>query len=48
MSCLQLYAKEIEDFPGESAAFSILSRHVNGQGATPISSETKVRFSPYD
>lgn len=41
MSCLQLYAKEIEDFPGESAAFSILSRHVNGQGATPISSETK-------
>ncbi|XVF43375.1 hypothetical protein PTKIN_Ptkin02bG0035300 [Pterospermum kingtungense] len=41
MSCLQLYAKEIEDFPGDSAAFSILSRQLNGQGGTPISGETK-------
>ena len=47
MICLQLYAKEIEDFPGESAAFSILSRQLNGQGGAPISGETKVLFSPH-
>ncbi|KAK8516768.1 hypothetical protein V6N13_080868 [Hibiscus sabdariffa] len=41
MICLQLYAKEIEGFPGESAAFSILSRQLNGQGAAPMSGETK-------
>lgn len=33
MACLQLYAKEIEASPGESAASSIFSRHLNGQGA---------------
>ncbi|KAG4206147.1 hypothetical protein ERO13_A04G144700v2 [Gossypium hirsutum] len=43
MICLQLYAKEIDGFPGESAAFSILSRQLNGQGAAAISGETKVR-----
>ncbi|GAV66978.1 HRDC domain-containing protein/DNA_pol_A_exo1 domain-containing protein [Cephalotus follicularis] len=32
MMCLQLYMKEIQGFPGESAASSILSRHINGQG----------------
>ncbi|XVF03076.1 hypothetical protein REPUB_Repub04eG0229400 [Reevesia pubescens] len=41
MICLQVYAKEIEDFPGESAAFSILSRQLNGQGGALISGETK-------
>ncbi|XVE74468.1 hypothetical protein DITRI_Ditri12bG0019400 [Diplodiscus trichospermus] len=41
MICLQLYAKEIEDFPGESAAFSILSRQLNGQGVAPVSGDTK-------
>ncbi|XVE91748.1 hypothetical protein REPUB_Repub01dG0038000 [Reevesia pubescens] len=41
MICLQLYAKEIEDFPGESAALSILSRQLNGQGGAPITGETK-------
>ncbi|RVW97387.1 Protein RRP6-like 3 [Vitis vinifera] len=30
--CLQLYIKEIEISPGESAASSIISRHLNGQG----------------
>ncbi|KAG2712217.1 hypothetical protein I3760_04G114400 [Carya illinoinensis] len=33
MTCLQLYAKEVEAFPGESAASSLTSRHLNGQGA---------------
>lgn len=47
MICLQLYAKEIDGFPGESAAFSILSRQLNGQGAAAISGETKVRVSPH-
>ncbi|XP_022727091.1 protein RRP6-like 3 isoform X2 [Durio zibethinus] len=41
MICLQLYAKEVEDFPGASAAFSILSRQLNGQGSGPISGATK-------
>ncbi|XWS34271.1 hypothetical protein CRYUN_Cryun21dG0026400 [Craigia yunnanensis] len=42
MICLQLYAKEIEDFPGESAALSILSHQLNGLGgASSISGETK-------
>ncbi|OMO72264.1 hypothetical protein COLO4_27729 [Corchorus olitorius] len=42
MICLQLYTKEIEDFPGESAASSILSRQSNSQlGAPSASSETK-------
>ncbi|KAF8409569.1 hypothetical protein HHK36_005647 [Tetracentron sinense] len=32
MVCLQLYAKEIEVSPWDSAASSIISRHLNGQG----------------
>ncbi|EXC01253.1 Exosome component 10 [Morus notabilis] len=32
MTCLQLYTKEIEASPGDSAASSIFSRHLNGQG----------------
>ncbi|KAK8491567.1 hypothetical protein V6N11_063061 [Hibiscus sabdariffa] len=41
MICLQLYAKETDGFPGESAAFSILSRQLNGQGAALMPDETK-------
>ncbi|OMO93706.1 hypothetical protein CCACVL1_06374 [Corchorus capsularis] len=42
MICLQLYTKEIEDFPGESAASSILSRQSNSQvGAPSASGEAK-------
>ncbi|XP_043688874.1 protein RRP6-like 3 isoform X2 [Telopea speciosissima] len=33
MVCLQLFAKEIEPFPGDSSASSILSRHFNVQGS---------------
>ncbi|XP_057956377.1 protein RRP6-like 3 isoform X2 [Malania oleifera] len=32
MICLQLYAKEIEAYPGESSVSSIFSRHLSGQG----------------
>lgn len=32
LTSLQLYAKEIEASPGESAALSIFSRYLNGQG----------------
>ncbi|XP_021676440.2 protein RRP6-like 3 isoform X2 [Hevea brasiliensis] len=39
MTCLQLYTKEVEDFPGESAALSIFSRHLNGQGGSSVSCE---------
>ncbi|KAK2980699.1 hypothetical protein RJ640_011319, partial [Escallonia rubra] len=31
--CLQLFSKETEAYPGESAASSIISRHLNGQGS---------------
>ncbi|GLU17381.1 hypothetical protein SLE2022_337500 [Rubroshorea leprosula] len=41
MICLQLYTKDIEDSPGESAASSILSRQLNSQGGGLISNETK-------
>ncbi|XP_024451575.1 protein RRP6-like 3 isoform X5 [Populus trichocarpa] len=41
MICLQLYAKEVEAFPGESAASSIFSRHLNGQRGSSISYETQ-------
>ncbi|XP_010414000.1 PREDICTED: protein RRP6-like 3 isoform X3 [Camelina sativa] len=34
MTCLQLYTKEIEDFPGSAAASSIIYRHLNGHGDT--------------
>ncbi|XP_020540579.1 protein RRP6-like 3 isoform X2 [Jatropha curcas] len=39
MICLQLYNKEVEDFPGESAASSICFRHLNGQGGSSVSCE---------
>ncbi|KAG7573358.1 Ribonuclease H-like superfamily [Arabidopsis suecica] len=32
MTCLQLYMKETEDFPGSAAASSIIYRHLNGHG----------------
>lgn len=32
MTCLQLYTKEIEDFPGNAAASSLIHRHLNGYG----------------
>ncbi|CAK7348974.1 unnamed protein product [Dovyalis caffra] len=41
MTCLQLYAKEIEASPGESAASSIFYRHLNGQRGSSISFETQ-------
>lgn len=41
MVCLQLYTKEIEAFPGDSAASSILSRYLDDQGGVSSHSETK-------
>ncbi|XP_061348771.1 protein RRP6-like 3 [Gastrolobium bilobum] len=41
MTCLQLFTKEIEVSPGESAALSLLSRHVSSQGFPSISNETQ-------
>ncbi|KFK31126.1 hypothetical protein AALP_AA6G071200 [Arabis alpina] len=32
MTCLQLYTKEIEDYPGNAAASSLINRHLNGHG----------------
>ncbi|CAH2059794.1 unnamed protein product [Thlaspi arvense] len=32
MTCLQLYTKESEDFPGNAAASSLIYRHLNGHG----------------
>ncbi|KAL3509763.1 hypothetical protein ACH5RR_029164 [Cinchona calisaya] len=34
-TCLQLYGKEIEAYPGDSAAASIISRYLNDQGSFP-------------
>ncbi|TYK07107.1 protein RRP6-like 3 isoform X1 [Cucumis melo var. makuwa] len=36
MTCLQLYSKETEGSPGESAASSISSRHLNSQGGSAL------------
>ncbi|RWR88447.1 protein RRP6-like protein 3 isoform X2 [Cinnamomum micranthum f. kanehirae] len=36
MACLQLYMKDSEAFPGESAAASIVSRSLNGQGSISL------------
>ncbi|KAK9151762.1 hypothetical protein Syun_010071 [Stephania yunnanensis] len=41
MTCLQLYTKDIEAFPGNSAASSILSRNFNSEAGSPVTSETK-------
>ncbi|KAM7271020.1 hypothetical protein ACFE04_030234 [Oxalis oulophora] len=43
MICLQLYMKENEDFPGESAASSLIFRHFNGQGASSSNATDRVR-----
>ncbi|XP_054794895.1 protein RRP6-like 3 isoform X1 [Prosopis cineraria] len=40
MTCLQLFTKEIEASPGESAALSLFSRYVGGE-SSPVSSETQ-------
>ncbi|KAI8551942.1 hypothetical protein RHMOL_Rhmol06G0226300 [Rhododendron molle] len=39
--CLQLFSKEIEAFPGESAASSIMSRNLNDQGGLSPHSQDK-------
>ncbi|KAM3697204.1 hypothetical protein ACJW31_06G094600 [Castanea mollissima] len=44
MTCLQLYTKDVEGFPGESAASSLSSRHLNGQGGVSSNFETKARL----
>lgn len=36
MACLQLYMKDSDAFPGESAAASIVSRSLNGQGGISL------------
>ncbi|XP_021893704.1 protein RRP6-like 3 isoform X1 [Carica papaya] len=42
MICLQLYTKEVEAFPGDAAASSILSRQINGPGGvSSVSCETQ-------
>ncbi|KAI3948837.1 hypothetical protein MKX01_022251 [Papaver californicum] len=41
MVCLQLYTKEIEAFPGDSAASTILSQYLDDQGGVTSHSETK-------
>lgn len=49
MTCLQLYSKETEGSPGESAASSISSRHLNSQGGSAlISCKTQVSCPPDD
>ncbi|XP_028808369.1 protein RRP6-like 3 isoform X1 [Neltuma alba] len=40
MTCLQLFTKEIEASPGESAALSLFSRYVSGESSS-VSSETQ-------
>lgn len=45
-SCLQLFTKEIEAYPGESAAASIISRCLNNQGGFQLNySDAKVSCS---
>ncbi|XP_023639722.1 protein RRP6-like 3 isoform X3 [Capsella rubella] len=46
MTCLQLYTKETEDFPGSAVASSIIYRHLNGHGdnsTISVNSEELVR-----
>ncbi|WCJ37567.1 Polynucleotidyl transferase ribonuclease H fold protein with HRDC domain [Euphorbia peplus] len=38
-TCLQLYTKDIEEFPGESAASSLFSRHLSDQPSSSVSCE---------
>lgn len=43
MTCLQLFTKETEDFPGNAAASSLIYRHLNGHGDnSTISLDAKV------
>lgn len=42
MICLQLFTKEIEASPGESAALSLYSRHQSNRASPSISNETQV------
>lgn len=43
MTCLQLYTKETEDFPGNAAASSLIYRHLNGhEDNSTISLDPKV------
>ncbi|XP_038887745.1 protein RRP6-like 3 [Benincasa hispida] len=46
MTCLQLYSKETEGSPGESAASSISSRHLNSQGGSMLVS-CKTQFQDH-
>lgn len=48
MICLQLFTKEIEASPGESAALSLFSRHQSNQGFPSVSNETQVFFFSMD
>ncbi|WJX49922.1 hypothetical protein P8452_36297 [Trifolium repens] len=45
MICLQLFTKEIEASPGESAALSLYSRHQSNQGSPSISNETQFLYT---
>lgn len=45
-SCLQLYTKEIEPYPGESAAASIISRCLNNQGGFQLNCSA-AKFQDY-
>ncbi|XP_050901257.1 protein RRP6-like 3 isoform X3 [Lathyrus oleraceus] len=45
MTCLQLFTKEIEASPGESAALSLFSRHQSNQGFPSISNETQFLYT---
>ncbi|XP_015577871.1 protein RRP6-like 3 isoform X1 [Ricinus communis] len=39
MICMQLYTKEVEEFPGDAAASSLFSRYLNDQGGSSVSCE---------
>lgn len=43
-TCLQLFSKELEAYPGDSAASSIISRYQHDQGNLPSSSFDKKVF----
>ncbi|XP_058729635.1 protein RRP6-like 3 isoform X1 [Vicia villosa] len=45
MTCLQLFTKEVEASPGESAALSLFSRHQSNQGFPSISNETQFLYT---
>ncbi|XP_012575641.1 protein RRP6-like 3 isoform X2 [Cicer arietinum] len=45
MICLQLFTKEIEASPGESAALSLFSRHQSNQGFPSVSNETQFLYT---